>query len=85
MPESEIYPAVGCRLPDTPLKGRDYTRTGAPCHVEPRNTISGTGGPQPASLRPADDRKEANTLLPEPGALFARSKGHVCLGPSPRP
>ena len=38
-----------------------------------------------AALGPADDRKNLQTLLAQPGALLARGEIDVGLGPSPRP
>ena len=63
----------------------DHARAGAPGDMKARHRIAVAGRQISAALGPADDRKNLQALLAQPGALLAGREIHIGLGPAARP
>ena len=66
-------------------KRLDHARSGTPCDMEARHRIAVAGRKVSATLRPADNRENAQALLAQPGAFLTGGEIHIGLGPTTRP
>ncbi len=85
MAEAETDKPAALRLAHAAHERLDHARAGAPGDMEARHGFAVTARQIPAALGPADDRKNLQALLAQPGALLAGREVHIGLGPAARP
>lgn len=83
MTEFQGNQAAFDRFPNAVFKGSQHARTRPPGYVKSGDQVAMTDGTVATPLGPADDGKEANTLLAQPGPFLARCKSNVSLSPLP--